>query len=301
MTIMESGITEPRQVTRAELTRPVVNGWSLEWSPIVAGALVAAAVSSILIVFGASVGLGVSSASPSWRDASVALWLLSGIFLILQALVSFGCGGYLAGLTRSPYGPVSAEDVERRDGLHGIASWALAIVLGAIIAIFIGMAANRPTALTAPGTTSEPSVLSYEIDHLVRAPRRLPNAELLPVRAEAGRILLTSSSHSGVSTDDRAYLIQIVNATTGLTGPDAERRVDTVISDARKAISRTRASTIILAFSLAASLLFGAIAAWAGAEAGGRHRDGMPLPSWMLHTSRFNHRGSAWQRPTPIP
>jgi hypothetical protein len=130
---------------------------------------------------------------------------------------------------------------------------------------------------------------------------RLPNAELLPVRAEASRVLLTSSSHSGVSADDRAYLIQMVSATTGLTGPDAERRVDTVIADAGKAISRTRASTIILAFSLAASLLFGAIAAWAGAEAGGRHRDGMPLPSWMLHTSRFNRRGDAWQRPTTIP
>lgn len=301
MTIMESGITEPRPVVRPEVSRLDAGGWSLEWSPIVAGALVAAAVSSILITFGATVGLGVSSASPSWRDASVALWLLSGIFLILQALISFGCGGYLAGRTRSPYGSISAEDVERRDGFHGIASWALAILLGGIVAGLVGLSASRPTALATPATTSEPSVLSYEIDHLFRAPRRLPNAELAPVRAEAGRILLTSSSHSGVSTDDRAYLVQTVSAITGLAGPDAERRVDTVIADSRKAISRARASTIILAFSLAASLLLGAIAAWAGAEAGGRHRDGMPLPNWMSHTSRFNRRRSAWERPTTIP
>src|ERR1700749_2617504 len=77
--------------------------WTLQWTPIVAGALTATAVSSILVTFAATVGLGVSSAAPTWRDASVALWLLSGIYLILQALISFGCGGYLAGRCGNPY------------------------------------------------------------------------------------------------------------------------------------------------------------------------------------------------------
>ncbi|WP_366145862.1 hypothetical protein [Bradyrhizobium sp.] len=112
--------------------------------------------------------------------------------------------------------------------------------------------------------------------------------------------MLTSSGHSGVSADDRAYLVQIVTGVTGLTGADAERRVDTSIANAKRAISHARASSLILAFSVAASLLLGAIAAWAGAEAGGRHRDGMPLPGWMEHKSRFNRRSNAWQRPTPI-
>ena len=277
-------------------------GWNLAWSPVVLGAFTASAVSSILIAFGAAVGLGVSSASPTWRDASVALWLLSGIFLILVALVSFGCGGYLAGRTSLPSGAAVAEDIERRDGWHGIASWALAVILSVILATLIAAsAANHTSALTARPSSSEPAVLSYEIDHLLRAPRRLPSAELEPVRAEAGRILLTSSSHSGVSADDRAYLVQMVTAVTGLSGADAERRVDTIIANAKRAISHARASAIILAFSGAASLLLGAIAAWAGAEAGGRHRDGMPLPEWMQHKSRFNRRPNAWQRSAPIP
>jgi hypothetical protein len=277
--------------------RSSLEGWRLQWSPIVLGALTAAAVSSILITFGTAVGLGVSSASPTWRDASFALALLSGIFLALLALISFGCGGYLAGRTRSSYAPAAAEDVERRDGWHGIGSWALAVLIGAIVAALVGIAATRPTTLTTPASATEPSVLSYEVDHLFRSPKRLPSAEMAPVRAEAARILLTSSSHSGVSTDDRAYLVQLVSATTGLTGADAEKRVDTEIANARRAIANTRASTIILAFSLATSLLLGAVAAWAGAEAGGRHRDGMPLPAWMSHTSRFNRRRVAWERP----
>jgi hypothetical protein len=226
---------------------------------------------------------------------------LSGIFLILEAMVSFGCGGYLAGRMRSPHGPIAADEVERRDGWHGVASWALAVVLGVFIASAFTMAARRQTAFPIPASTSEPSALSYEIDHLFRAGRRLPAAELEPIRAEAGRILLTSSSHSGVTTDDRSYLIQVVTAVTGLTGPDAERRVDTAIANAKKAIARTRTSTIILAFSAATSLLLGAIAAWAGAEAGGRYRDGLPLPNWMSHKSRFNRRREAWERPAPMP
>jgi hypothetical protein len=75
-----------------------------------------------------------------------------------------------------------------------------------------------------------------------------------------------------------------------------------VIADARTAISRTRASTIILAFSVAAALLIGAAASWAGAETGGRHRDGMPLPNWMSHSNRLGRRRSIWQRPAaPMP
>jgi hypothetical protein len=275
--------------------RPVSDRWTLQWTPIVAGALTACALSFIMISFGATVGLGVSSAAPTWRDASIALWVLSGVYLILQALVSFGCGGYFAGRCRMPYDADISDESEKRDGLHGVASWALAVVLGAALTALVTLGASRPTSLSQPAATTEPSVLSYEIDHLFRSAHKPPNLDLTPLRAEAGRILMTSSSHSGVSSDDRAYLVQLVTATTGLPGPEAERRVDSTISDAKTAISRTRASTIIIAFSIATALLLGAAAAWAGAESGGRHREGMSLSDWMLHANRFNRR-NAWRR-----
>jgi hypothetical protein len=275
--------------------RPASSRWTLQWTSIVAGALVACAVSFIMITFATTIGLGVSSTSPTWRDASVALWVLSGIYLILQALISFGCGGYLAGGCRVPYGDGTGEETESRDGMHGVASWALAVVLGAALAGLVTLGASHTTSLTPPATNSEPSVISSEIDHLFRSARRPPNADLAPVRAEAGRILMTSSSHSGVSSDDRAYLVQLVTATTGLAGADADRRVDSAIANSKTAISRARAATIILAFSIATALLLGAAAAWGGAEAGGRHRDGAPLSDWMVHSNRF-HRRNAWRR-----
>ncbi len=280
--------------------RAPANPWTLQWTPIVAGAFTACAVSSIMTMFGTTIGLGVSSTAPTWRDASVALWVLSGIYLILAALISFGCGGYLAGRTRVPYGETVADDAEKRDGLHGVTSWALAVVLGAALGALVAVSASKPTSLTSPNATTEPSVLSSEIDHLFRSARRPPNGDLAPLRAEAGRVLMTSSSHSGVSSDDRTYLVQLVTATTGLAGADAERRVDAVIAESQTAISRTRASTVILAFSIATALLLGAVAAWAGAEAGGRHRDGMPLSDWMRHANtRFGRRRISWPRSAP--
>lgn len=272
--------------------------WGLQWSPIIAGALAASALSLILVSFATALGLGVASAAPTWRDASFALWLLSGIYLIFQALISFGCGGYFAGRVRSPY--LSAtEDIETRDGLHGVASWALAVLIGAVLAVLVAWAASRPSATAQPPSSSEPSVLSYELDHLFRAPRRPPNVDLTAERAEAARILMTASSHSGVAADERTHLVQQVAALTGLSGPDAEKRVDTTIANSKSAISRARAASIIIAFSAAAALLFGAVAAWAGAAAGGRHRDGAPISGWMAHSNRWSRSGAATPRRLP--
>jgi hypothetical protein len=274
------------------------NRWHLQWSPVIVGALASAALSFILVGFGVAIGLGVSSTSPTWRDASAALALLSGIYLILQAIVSFGFGGYLAGRTLRPVaGP--EEERERRDGVHGLASWALAVLIGAaLLALLASSAIDRSAGRN--GIGNSPSVaeplLSFELDKLFRSARRSPNADIREARAEAGRILMTSSSHDGVSSDDRTYLMQQVALLTGLAAPDAERRVDATIVDSRTAITRTRRSSIIVAFSIATAALLGAVAAWAAAAAGGRHRDGEPLPQWMTNSNRL-HRA----RRLPMP
>ena len=241
------------------------------WTPIILGALMATALSSILLAFGATIGLGVTSAAPTWRDASAALAILSGLYLIIQAVVSFGVGGYIAGRTRTASAASHVSEIEHRDGLHGLAAWALAVVLGTLLATLVGSAAltRSNASLPAARTSAAEPLLSYELDRLFRPARRAANVDLAPERAEAGRILLTSSSHSGMANDDRAYLTQMVAATTGLAGPDAEKRADTAIANAQTAIARSRRSTVILAFSVAAALLLGAVTAWAAAAAGG--------------------------------
>ncbi|WP_028136056.1 hypothetical protein [Bradyrhizobium japonicum] len=274
---------------------------TIQWSSVFAGALAASAMSFILVGFGVAVGLGVSSASPTWRDASAALALLSGLYLIIQAIISFGFGGYIAGRTTRPAPALATieDDGERRDGLHGLTSWALAVLAGAALLALLGAAAldRSPMRSSASNTSAAEPLLSYELDKLFRAPRRAPNIDLREARAEAGRILMTSSSHSGVSADDRTYLVQQVAGLTGLQAPDAERRVDALIADSKTAINRARRNSIIVAFSVAAATLIGAAVAWAAAVAGGRHRDGEPLPNWMSSSNRF-HRNP---RAMPVP
>jgi hypothetical protein len=273
----------------------------VQWSPIVLGAFAATALSSVLLTFAVTIGLGVASTAPTWRDASAALAILSGLYLIIQAVLSFGLGGYIAGHARIPAATAAVgtaagiEETEHVDGAHGLGAWALAVVMGAILATWIGAATVSRTSATrsaAQASVAEP-LLSYELDRLFRVNRRAPNVDLNAERAEAGRILLTTSSHSGMSAEDRTYLVQQVIALTGLAASDAERRVDSVIASATTAIARSRRSTVILAFSIATAIMLGAVAAWAAACAGGRHRDGAALPEWMLHSRALDRRRAA--------
>jgi hypothetical protein len=276
-------------MTTIEEERPYPSNFGasryLAWTPVVAGALIATALSTVLIAFGTAIGLGVASAAPTWRDASAALWLLSGLYLILVALISFGLGGYVAGRIRTSLPAADTGDIEHRDGLHGLAAWAIAVVMTVLLTALVASAtvARAPSAQAVPAANSAEPMLSYELDRLFRPARRAPNAETAMERAEAGRILLTSSSHSGVAAEDRTYVVQLVTGITGLTGPDAERRVDSVIANAKTAIARSRRSAIIAAFSIAASILLGAVVAWFAACEGGRHRDGAVAPGWLAN------------------
>jgi hypothetical protein len=258
----------------------------VQWSPVIAGAIAAAALSFVLIMFGAALGLSVASPSATWRDASAALALVSGLWLLLTALASFGLGGYLAGRLRTTWAaPVPSEDeLDFRDGVHGLLVWGLAIIIGTVLAAAAaGSLLPRPTAnLAAPTAATAEPLLAFELDRLFRSDRRPDAPEDPEVRAQAARIITSSLGHSDIAADDRAYLVRLVSARTGLSQPDAERRVTTVLAQAREAVSRARRSAVILAFMSAASLLLGAAVAWFAAGWGGRHRDSTTVPSfWM--------------------
>jgi hypothetical protein len=256
----------------------------LQWGPIIAGALVAAALSLLLIAFGSAVGLSIASSSPTWRDASAALAVGSGIYLLLTAIASFGLGGYVAGRLRERWHPTAHSNVvEFRDGVHGVLAWAIAVVVSGIIiaASVAGVASKAVEPASSPAATAGEPVIAYELDRLLRTERRVAEADLNYTRAEAGRILLAATGRAGISAEDRSYLARLVASKTGIAAPDAERRVEVAITAATTAVHKARRSAVILGFSTAASLLLGAVAAWYAACAGGRHRDeAVPPLSW---------------------
>jgi hypothetical protein len=257
---------------------PLVAGTfvDLQWTPVVAGALAAAALAFVLHSFAIALGLSVSSTAPTWRDASSALVLLSGLYLLLVALVSYGFGGYLAARLRPRVADGPVEDVEFRDGMHGLVVWALATLLTGLLALAAVEALPR---LAAPSGTGQASsvagenIIAFDLDRLFRSEHR-PTGDMSDARSEAARILLTTSSHSGMQADDRAYLVRLVAATTGLAPAEADRRVTQVAGQAKADIDRARHSALIIGFMAGAAALVGAVAAWFASCLGGRHRDG---------------------------
>ena len=211
----------------------------------------------------------VVSPSPTWRDTSVWLAILSGFWIIVVATGSFALGGYLAGRVRSTW-KAPEDEVEFRDGAHGLLVWAIGVVLGVLLlwasaaALGVGSAASRDS--------NSQGFFAYELDRLFRSERRLePVAP--DFRAEATRILVKGIGRQELPTDDRTHLTRVVAGATGLAQPDAERRVVQILAEARNSTAQTRRSAVILGFAAAAGLAAAAAAAWFAAGAGGRHRD----------------------------
>jgi hypothetical protein len=274
------------------------------WSAIFAGALAAASLAIVLHGFAAAVGLAVSSTSPTWRDSSVALTLLSGLYLVLVALASYGLGGYVAGWVRS-WSSIEdgVSDPEISNGIHGLIVWAVATLMTALMIAAAVLGASQLAAPasgnTGPATSvGSENIIAYDVDRLLRSDGRTQAGDYQRARSEAGRILLTASGHSGVSSEDRQYLIRLVAAQTNLGAPEAERRVDETIVRARDNVRKARRNAVIVGFMTAAAALLGAAAAWFAAGAGARHGRDPALASiwnWRLGSSR----GTAAARPNP--
>lgn len=258
----------------------------VDWPAIIAGIILASAISVVLISFGSAVGLNFldfgyrQGPNPIFVGIAAATW-----FLWVQ-ISSFMIGGYLTGRLRRRYFDSTEDESDLRDGAHGLLVWAGAAILGTVIAVGgIGAAANTVGAAASTVTTAASNVAgdavdpnAYFVDTLFRSTQPVEATE---ARGEAGRIFAQAALGDGtVAEEDRTYLANVVAANTGLTPAEAQTRVDQVIANVeaarQKAIEAARIArntAIIGAFLLAASLLASAVGAFWAAQKGGDHRD----------------------------
>jgi hypothetical protein len=252
---------------------------SIQWGPVIGGALVASALSFVLFAFGSSAG--VASVSPySWNNPSgTTLSLLGVAWFIIVMIGSFLVGGYFAGRFRTPFSFARSEETERRDGAHGLLVWALGIAVGLTLAFLAASATARnvanavgPAAGAAAQNTPDP--LGRITDTMLRPAQ--PNQSSDP-RAEVTRVLSSTMSRGEINNEDRAYLARIISARAGIPEDEARRRVDSAIEQAKQAADRARKAAAILAFLIGAATLLSAGAAYWGATVGGEHRDQQQL------------------------
>jgi hypothetical protein len=209
--------------------------------------------------------------------------MLSGIYLVLVACAAYGLGGYIVGRMRDRLPEGGATDREVRDGTHGLLVWAVGTLLTAAIIGFVVPATTRlvgPSSGSAKASTSvaAENLIAFDLDRLFRGARA--TSEIDYPRAEAARILLTSTGHDGVSNDDRAYLVRRVSEVTGLPVAETQTRVNAIIDSARQNIQRARHAAVLLAFFAGTAALIGAAVAWFTAELGGKRRDTGGIPMW---------------------
>ena len=103
----------------------------VSWEAIAAGAVSIAALTLLLVAFGA--GLGLSAVSP-WSDSGVSASTFktgTGIYLVIVAVMSSAVGGYLAARLRSKWVGLHTHEAFFRDTAHGFVAWAFATLLSA--------------------------------------------------------------------------------------------------------------------------------------------------------------------------
>jgi hypothetical protein len=271
---------------------------AVSWGAIAAGAVGAAALALLMIAFGA--GLGLSAVSP-WSDSGVSASTFktgTGIYLVIVAVMSSAVGGYLAARLRTKWVGAHAHEVFFRDTAHGFIAWAFATLLSATaLSSVTGYLANGAAASVggaASQATRSVNPADIYVDKLFRpdtaaqpasAPASSPAGNPIPAapsgansnqsRAEVLR-LWTASFHDNqeLSATDKAYVVQIVAARTGMSQADAENRVNDVMTEAKTAADTARKGAAKLSFWLTAAMLFGAFAASLAAVEGGSLRDG---------------------------
>lgn len=263
----------------------------LEWSAILAGAIGAAAISVLLLTFGASIGLTLTS---PWPHSGVSVWvavIAVAWWTVTVQIGSFFVGGYLAGRMRSRWGESLRTEGQFRDGTHGFMVWAVGILIGALVLAWTGSGVLKTAAQSASVVASgnanalQTGPVDYAVDTLLRpGPNGAVPGEAAAnnnaLRGEASRIIIGSIKNGEFTARDRDYLTQIVGRRTGMTQTESQQRVDQGINEAkdleikvRAAADKARKAALIAGFLTAASLLISLGAACFGSSLGGRHRD----------------------------
>lgn len=104
----------------------------MEWSAVIAGAVLACAITLVLVQFGGGIGLSAMDVARYEGDNRIWRVIMVGLWLLWTQLMSSMAGGYLAGRMRAPMENAASHESEIRDGAHGLMVWAASTVAVAI-------------------------------------------------------------------------------------------------------------------------------------------------------------------------
>lgn len=266
----------------------------ISWGAVLAGGVVAAAIAASLNILGA--GIGAMTVDAVARDTPTASSIGMGavIWMIVANTLALAVGGYTAAR-------LSGTNSDTDGVLHGLAVWAVAFLVSAVLLGNAVAGAASTAASTAAqalgGATSavtsavgsavpevSPAALIERAQSTLRGAGGPPQAMTTEQRAtETSTILARRVTSGSFSAEDRARLNALVAAEAGIAPEEANRRIDVVEAEARRALAEAERAarqtadaaaraTTMGAFAAFAALLIGALAAILGARRGTRSR-----------------------------
>jgi hypothetical protein len=251
----------------------------VSWGAVIGGAFVAAAFYLILLALGA--GFGLSAISP-WSNVGVSestAGTIALIWLVFIEIVASALGGYLTGRLRTKWTVIHTDEVYFRDTANGFLAWAVAFVisvtfLASAAATMVGHAAQLGAAAeTAGPANSGVDPNGYFVDRLFRSDRPAAENRDAAIQAEASRILANAVRQNQIPAADQNYLARLISARTGISEPDAEKRVSDALADVRQKEDTARKVMARLLLWMFLGLAMGAFIASYAATIGGRQRD----------------------------
>ena len=265
---------ELRPVPVVPLTE--TNTSAVSWPAIFVGAAAAAALSLVLVVLG--FGLGLSSMSP-WQGAGAserALGIGAIAWISFTQIAASATGGYLAGRLRVKWAGLHTDEVYFRDTAHGFMAWAVASLgtaafLSAALTALVAIGPSKSLAAD-PGETV-PNTIDSSVDRLLRRDGGEPMS--IALRDEAKRAFAAGLHEGALRDDDRQYLTRAVAQQSGVTPPEATKRVDDRFNEMRATMDKDRKAAAHSSLWLFVALMLGAFCASLTATYGGRRRDEM--------------------------
>ena len=234
---------------------------AVSWGAVAAGAVAAAALTLLLVAFGA--GMGFSAVSP-WSDSGVSgstFSVATGIYLVLVGIMSSAVGGYIAGRLRSRWTGVHTNEVfpryrprifslgvrhadqrhraclddglscERRrrwsSGANGQAARAANPADLYVDKLFRAPPAASAAAAPAPSSDNAANANANS------AAMGTENGAIGGARSRSEIVRLWAADFrdgDDLTAADRSYVAQVVAARTGMSQADAEKRVNEVVN-----------------------------------------------------------------------
>jgi hypothetical protein len=247
----------------ATIVRDDVSRFS--WGPVVAGAVIATAVTFFLVSLGAGLGLALTSAHKATVSGTATFLTLGAIYFMAAQAFGFAVGGHVTGRLMPEILENNEEENFRADA-HGLAVWALAVIFGlALVALaaFVTASATVSQAATPPAYWADkllaPAGASSGVSNDVNPTHRT----FADAKAEAARLMAVDAMTLQGDAGNGSELVRLVVEFAGLSPSAAIDRVrqteESMRAKTKEVANAARKAASYLGIWTAIALLFGAV------------------------------------------